>query len=124
MYHGHGDPWAALVLVVLVLGATAYRTARDRLTPDPGTSEHARHLYATGTIDLPELERRLDVLEDPEADRIRQACEQVSGIGEQTSFDIAAEFDTLADLRAAPRNRLEQIPNVGPERAQALQDHL
>lgn len=120
----HSDPWAALVLVALVLGATAYRTARDRLTPDPGTSEHARHLYVTGEIDLTELERRLDVLEDPEADRIRRACEQVSGIGEQTSFDIAAEFDTLDGLRAAPRERLERIPNVGEERARDLQEHL
>lgn len=111
-------------LFVLLLGATAYRTVRDRLAPDLGTSEHARHLYTTGEIDLDELERRLDVLEDPEADRIRSACERVPGISEDTSFAIAAEFDTLDELRDASRGRLEQIPNVGEERAQALQDHL
>lgn len=83
-----------------------------------------KNLNVTGEIDLDELERRLDVLEDPEADRIRRACEQVSGIGEQTSFDIVAEFDMLDDLRAAPRERLKQISNVGAERARALQEHL
>jgi len=120
----HGDPWTALLLLALVGAAMAYRAYQDRLTPAEGTSEHARHLYATGDIDLAELERRLAVLEDPEADRIRAACERVSGIGEDTSFAIAAEFDTVDALRQADRERLERIPNVGPERAAALQEHL
>jgi NAD-dependent DNA ligase len=70
------------------------------------------------------MERRLDVILDAEADTIRREVERVSSIGEQTSWDIAAEFDSRRELREANRERLEDIPNVGPERAAALRDRL
>lgn len=113
------------VLVVVAGGlAAAVEWWRDRRTPNPGTVAHAQHLYATGDIDHAELERRLDVLADPEARRIRQASERVNGIGEATSWALAAEFDSLAELRDADRERLESVVNVGEQRADAIQDEV
>lgn len=113
----------AVVVVVAIGAGIVMQTIRNR-GPEPGTVEHAHALYTSGEIDHAELERRLDVIQDPEAERIRQAVERVSGIGEQTSFDIAAEFRSLRELREADQERLEEIPNVGPERARAIQENV
>lgn len=101
-----GDPWFALVFLLAIGGITVYRRIEDWRTPDEGTVEHAHQLYTTGEIDHAELERRLDVIQDPEADRIRQSVERVSGIGEATSFAIAVEFRSLDELRRADTERL------------------
>jgi len=118
----YGEPWAGAGLLAVGGAVAAYRKFRDWKTPDEGTTEHAQHMYATGEIDHAELERRLDVLEDPEAMRIREATERISGIGEQTSWDIAARFESLDDLRAASAAELTNVPNVGSERAAAIQE--
>jgi ERCC4-type nuclease len=93
-----------------------------RSGPDPDTPEGIRLAYERGEIDHAELERRLDVVMDPEADRIREAVERVSGIGEATSWNIAAEFDSLRELREADREEIQRVPNIGEERAAALED--
>ena len=110
--------WAAVVCI----GGLwyLYEWVQDRRTPDPGTTEYVRQLYFDDVIDEQEFERRIDVLEDPEADRIRQAVERVNGVGESTSFAIAARFDTLDDLRYASQAQLRDVPGVGPQRAQDI----
>lgn len=118
------DPWFAAVVLVVAGSIAAYRRLQNWRTPEPGTVEHAEHLYATGEIDHAELERRLDVLADPSADRIRRTAERIPGIGEATSWQLAAEFDTVAEMRAADRERLESVPNIGAERARAIQERL
>lgn len=121
------DPWlaavAAVTFVFVGIGALTERV-RDWRTPAEGTPEYVQHLYAAGRIDEQEMERRLDVVLDPEAERIRAAAERVSGIGEQTSWDLAAEFDTLDELRAADRERLTTVSNIGAQRARALEEEL
>lgn len=101
-----------------------YQWLRDRRTPDEGTSEWVRHLYVTDQIDEREMERRLDVLEDPEADRIRKSVERVSGIGESRSWAIAARFRSLDEVRAASVDELTAVPDIGEYRAQALKEEL
>lgn len=119
------DPTLGGVLILLfAVVVSLYRGIDDWRTPDEGTIEHAHALYTSGEIDHAELERRLDVIQDPEADRIRQAAERVSGIGEQTAWDLAAEFRSLEAVRDADQERLEQVPNIGEERAAAIQRHL
>lgn len=59
---------------------------------------------------------------DPEADAIREEVERISGIGEQTSWDIAAAFDSRQELRSATQQDLESIPNVGEQRAKNIRD--
>ncbi|ELZ96576.1 helix-hairpin-helix domain-containing protein [Haloferax sulfurifontis] len=118
------DPWVGVTILIAAGAVTAYRRFEDWRTPDEGTREWAHQLYATGKIDERELERRLDVIEDPEAERIRQAVERTSGIGDQISWDIAARFDTLDDVRNASLDELTAVPNVGDARAEALKDSL
>lgn len=117
------DPFWLGVGVTLLL-VIALGNWLQQCGPEPGTVAHARELYADGEIDEVELERRLDVIMDLEAAAIREEVERVSGIGEQTSWDIAAAFDSRRDVREADRERLEQVPNVGPERARAIQEYL
>jgi ERCC4-type nuclease len=50
--------------------------------------------------------------------------ERISGIGTQPSWEITARFDSRRELREADRERLEQVPNVGSERAAALRDRF
>jgi ERCC4-type nuclease len=111
-----------LIGVVSVLLVTS-DVVRDRLGgPEAGTPDAIRQQYERGAIDERELERRLDVAMDPEADRIREVAERVNGIGADTSWAVAAEFDSLQDLREASREELAEIPNVGEQRAAALEE--
>lgn len=103
--------WIGVGATVAVFAAAAW--VLQQRGPDPGTVDHVHHLYSRGDITLAELERRLDVIEDPAADRIRETVERVNGIGEQTSWDIAAESDSLNDLRAADRHRLNRSRTWG-----------
>lgn len=89
-----------------------------RLPDYPEVVVALAHWRGTGA----QQERRKDIVRDHEADRIRQAAERISGIGEQTAWDLAAEFNSLDELRRADRGRLKEIPNVGPQRARALQE--
>lgn len=116
--------WIGVALVLVVGIGAGVDAIRDHLTPDPGIREYVHGLYLDDKIDEDEMERRLAVIEDPAADRIREATERVSGIGEQTSWDIAARFDTLDDVREADMETLTDVPNVGEKRAQVLRDQL
>ncbi len=121
------DALAQVVLLwfgmLVVLGWLA-DVVDDWRTPDEETIEYVDHLYATGQIDEREMERRKAVLLDPAADEIRTAVERISGIGEATSWDIAARFDTIDDVREADREELQQVANVGPQRARTLSEEL
>jgi ERCC4-type nuclease len=117
-----------LLDVFLLIGALSIllvtsNAVRNRLGgPEAGTPTAIRQQYERGEIDERELERRLDVAMDPEADRIRAVAERVNGIGEDTSWAVAAEFDSLREPREASREELEAIPNVGEQRAAALEE--
>lgn len=119
-----GDPWVGIGILAVAGAVSAYRKVQDWRTPDEGTTEWVHHLYTTDQIDEPEMERRLDVVEDPEADRIRQAAERVSGIGDATSWQIAERFTTLDSVREASLEELTDVPNVGEQRAKALKENL
>jgi ERCC4-type nuclease len=113
--------------LLLVAGAfvlNAWLVARYHGDPEPGTIEHVDQLYREGEISFEEQERRKAVIQDPRADRIREETERVSGIGEKTSWDLAAEFESVDDLADASREDLEAVPNVGPERAAALEERF
>jgi DNA integrity scanning protein DisA with diadenylate cyclase activity len=118
--------WLSAVVVAGVAVVYVVDYVRDRLDDEPpaGTTAHAEWLFATDQISHAELERRVDVYEDPAADRIRSTVERISGIDTKTSFEIAARYDTLDDLQAADQTELEAIPNVGPKRATAIQERF
>lgn len=112
---------------ILVVGyAVWYVTQRisSWRAVEPGTPEYVRQLYKNDEIDRREMERRLDVVMDPEADRIRRAAERVSGIGERTAWDLAAAYPSLRAVREATEEELQQVPNVGSERARAIREQL
>ena len=122
----YGADCLSVVVVAGVAVVYAVDYVRNRLDDEPPaeTTAHAEWLYATDQISHTELERRVDVYEDPEADRIRSAVERISGIDTKTSFEIAARYDTLDDLQNADRTDLETIPNVGPKRAAAIRERF
>jgi DNA integrity scanning protein DisA with diadenylate cyclase activity len=91
---------------------------------DPRTVEEIQLAYADGRLTEAEMERRLAVAVDPRTEQIRSAVEPVSGIGPETALNIAAEFESECELRGASREDLQEVPNVGPERASAIRDRL
>jgi ribosomal protein S13 len=110
------------LLVAVVIGATGY----GGLIEATGESEveATQRLYAEGEITLDELNRRLDLLLDDEADRIRQAVEEVRGVGPETSAAIAYDFGTLQAVRMSTPERLQEVHGVGPSTAEAIAEHL
>jgi ribosomal protein S13 len=112
----------AALFAALVVGATGFRDLIEATTESE--VEGAQRLYANGEITLDELNRRLDLLLDDEADRIRQAVEQVRGVGPETSAAIAYDFRTLQAVRMSTPARLQQVHGVGPSTAEAIADHL
>ncbi|WP_277554879.1 helix-hairpin-helix domain-containing protein [Halobaculum limi] len=118
------DPVFGIALLLVFACIAVYDKLQKWRDPDLTPTERAEHRYATGEIDINELERRLDVLEDPEAVHIRSAVERVSGIGEDISWDIAARFNTLDDVREASVEELTSVPGVGEKRAVSLRESL
>ncbi|WP_226023229.1 helix-hairpin-helix domain-containing protein [Halomicrobium salinisoli] len=91
---------------------------------DPRTVEEIRLAYARGELTEDEMERRLEVAVDPRTKTIRAAVEPVSGIGPEIAINIAAEFESERDLQEASREDLEEVPQVGPKRAEAILERL
>lgn len=111
-------------LTGVLVGVVGSAAIPKVVTGDATPTERETQRYAEGEISLEELERRLEVLEDPEADRIRESVERVSGIGEATSWTIAERYRSLEELRRADVEDLEEISNVGEQRAKALKERL
>jgi len=110
------------LFAAILIGATGYRSLIEATSESE--VEATQRLYAQGEITLDELNRRLDVLLDPEAERIREAVEEVRGVGPETSAAIATEFGTLQAVRMSTPERLQEVHGVGPSTASALAEHL
>lgn len=106
--------------LLLGIGWLAARTDGDSETE----KERLDRLYREDRITLQEFDRRLDVLEDPEARRIRESVEPIHGVGESLSWALAAEFDSVQDLEDASLLELESVRGVGPKTARAIQERL
>ncbi|GGL26159.1 hypothetical protein GCM10009037_07230 [Halarchaeum grantii] len=91
---------------------------------DPRTEDAVKLAYIEGEITLDELERRLSVIVDPRAEQLQRSVEAVSGVGPKTAWSLAEAFADEDELRAASREELERVPNVGEERARAIRERL
>lgn len=111
---------SAVLLVALVGGAWVVDQARTERTP----VEAATAAYKRGEISLAELERRVELAMDPEAERIREAVEPINGVGPATSASIAEHFRSLEHLREAEPAEIEDVHGVGPSMAEAINQRL
>lgn len=91
---------------------------------DPRSAEEIRAAYARGRIGEAELGRRLDVALDEDRRSLRNTVEGVSGIGSDTSWNIAERVRSERGLRQASLDELEEIPNVGEKRARLLKERV
>lgn len=105
--------------LVLVLGLCLVLMSNWR-SEEMSDAEAARNAYANGEIPLSEMERRLDVALDPEAQRLRTLVEDVKGVGPETSATIAAEYMTVDALENASSAELEKLYGIGPNTAHAI----
>ncbi|QIO25181.1 hypothetical protein G9465_22960 (plasmid) [Haloarcula sp. JP-L23] len=106
---------SALVFVV----GRSYEVVSDWLERDdvdPSPVEEVHQAYLDGEIDEAELERRLGILVDDRATTIRDMCDDVDGIGDELSRELADEFDSVADL--------QRVDGIGEKRSQWLRDEL
>ena len=99
---------------------------RDWLDSDEEVTpiEEVHQQYLDSEIDERELERRLEVLVDDRAATICDMADDVDGIGEQLSRDLAREFDSVADLQGADTEDLQRVDGIGETRAERLRDDL
>lgn len=86
--------------------------------------DEVHQLYLEDEIDESELERRLAVLVDDRARVVRDMADEVDGIGEELSHDIAREFDSVADLKAADAEDFERVDGVGEKKSVKLEERV
>ena len=112
--------WAALLA-----GAVAYdRLGESDDEPERGSVEEAHEAYLAGEIDEEQLEERLSVAVDPDAQRIRDATERVDGVGPVTSAKLARDFPSVEAVKHASSDELEAVHGVGPSTARELRKQL
>ena len=117
------DPFSFVVVAGAVLVYLYDRfVAADK--PEEGTVEHAEHLWQTDQIPLAEYERRVELAVDDRAQQIQTVTRSIGGIGPKTARTLAAEFESLDELHRADRDRLEEIHDIGPSTADAIEEHL
>jgi ERCC4-type nuclease len=92
--------------------------------PEPGTVEHAEHLWETDQISLAEYERRVELAVDDRAHQIQTVTRSIKGVGPDTARALAAEFESLDELHRADRERIEDIHDIGPSTADAIEEYL
>ena len=115
---------AHTALVAVILVAYGVAAVRDHLEGDPDPIAEAKRLYAEGVIDEPELERRIEEAVDDDHEAIRLVVEDVNRVGPATSKAIAREYDSLDELRASDRERLEDVHGVGEKTAEAVLERV
>lgn len=113
-----------VVSVLAFLAVVVGGWLRDRLTSDPDPIEELKQQRANDELSQDEFERRLEVILDDENDRIRACVEPVPGIGPERSRYIAERYRSVEELRAASREELESLPEVGEQRAAAIKERL
>jgi excinuclease ABC subunit C len=118
----HGEPWVLLLIAVGYVGLKGYERVREWREPDP--MERLHQQYVEGEIGEEEMERRLEVQMDPRNEEIRETVERINGVGPVVSREIAVSFSSLEDVRRADQDELEDVPGVGPERAEAVRERL
>ena len=114
----------SLIELGLIAAIILAATVRNRFSSDEDAVDEAKRLYAEGVIDEAELERRIEEAVDDEFEQIRLVVEDVNGVGPATSKAIAREYDSLDDLRASDRERLEKIHGVGEKTAEAVLERV
>jgi ERCC4-type nuclease len=117
------DPFSFVVVAGAVLVYLYDRfVAADE--PEEGTVEHAEHLWETDQIPLADYERRVEQAVDDRHQQILTVTQSVNGIGPKTARALATEFESLDELHRADRDRLEEIHDIGPSTADAIEKHL
>lgn len=113
-----------VVSVVAFVAIVGGGWLRDRLASEPDPVEELKRRRANDELSQDEFERRLEVVLDDENDRIRACVEPVPGIGPERSRYIAERYRSVEELRAASREELEGLPEIGEQRAAAIKERL
>lgn len=83
--------------------------------------QELRGRYESGPMDYVEFGDQIAVLEDPGTEQIMREAITVDGVGPETAFEIAREFDgEYSEFRDADRDDLVRVNGVGENRAGAL----
>lgn len=99
-------------------GETDDRDAIERFLDD--REAQLRERYETTRMDYVEFGDRIALLEDPDTPRIMRDAVVEDGIGPETAFNIAREFDDYEAYRDADKSDYERVNRVGENRARAL----
>ena len=119
------DPsWLDFLLFLAVVAVTIASMIKERLGSDPDPLEQTKRAYENGEIDHAEYERRIEFHLDDRNEQIRTVVEDVNGVGEATSKEIAREFESLDELRKADHERLEEVNGVGEKTADAVLERV
>lgn len=103
--------------VITIIGAVAALQERGE---DLSPVDQARRDYEAGRIDEQELEHRLAFHLADRNEEIREMVCQVNNVGEETSADIAREFESPDELRRADREDVTAIHGVAESTVEAV----
>jgi ERCC4-type nuclease len=120
-----GVALAAVVLVAVQARAAVgewWADVQRRRQPSP--LEQLEREYAQTDMDEAEFERRVDELLTADDEVIRDAVQDVTGIGEGIAGEVALHFESVEHVRQASHDELTRVPHVGEDRAQSIRVHF
>lgn len=121
---GEAGIGSLVAFVILVAGAIALsHHNRDRSRRE-GAVADAQARYVDGEIGIEAFEREVELALDDRATEIRDAIEDVNGVGPATSANVALQYRTLTQVRRASPEALQDVHGVGPETADAIAAHF
>jgi len=114
---------------LLVWLSSQVRPAVDRAVawyrgPGPSPVEQLQQEWVDNEITDEEFERRLELALDERAVVIREAVEEIDGVGTERSALLADRFESVEAVRRASRDELTAINDIGPSTAADVQAHF
>ncbi len=103
-------------VITIIAAVAALEQRGEELRP----VDQAHRDYEADRIDVQELEHRLGFHLDDRNETIREVVEQVNNVGEETSEEIAREFESLDQVRRTDREDLTEIHAVADSTSEAV----
>jgi hypothetical protein len=116
------DPLIAVSVVVVAAAVVVYEFFKED-PPDPTTLEGLNELYSRDEVSDAVYNRRHDVLlREDEGFGTFSWFQEIDGVGPETAFRLADQFETMSDVREADQTDFEDVHNVGESIAGAIEE--
>jgi len=119
----YGADWFSVVVVLAAAASTCTTTSSSTTSPRRGRSNTPSGSGRPTRFRWPSTSAGSNWRSTIAPNRSRRSRDQ-SGYRSEDRRTLAAEFESLDELHRADRDRLEEIHDIGPSTADAIEEHL